>query len=113
MAVWDGIRGWQEIQEGNGWVGALFITSGITSLVAMAAFTKFGALIFGASATGVGIILVVLVIAIAVLIEIFKDNKIQDWMERCYFGSFDKDERYHDPKRELSELELALNGMGG
>ncbi|NWO57138.1 hypothetical protein DEJ73_12835 [Chromohalobacter salexigens] len=113
MAVWDGIRGWKEIQEGNGWVGALFLTSGITSFVAMVAFTKLGALIFGASATGVGIVLVVLVIAIAVLIEIFKDNKIQDWMERCYFGEFEKSERYHDPKRELSELELALNDMEG
>jgi len=79
----------------------------------MAAFTKFGALIFGASSTGVGIIWVVLVIAIAVLIEIFKDNKIQDWMERCYFGKFDEDDRYHDPKKELSELELALSDMEG
>jgi len=112
MAVWDGIRGWQEIQEGNA-VGWLYVSSAIASAGAVFAFSGFGPLIFGASATGVGIVLVVLVIAIAVLIEIFKDNKIQDWMERCYFGKFDEDGRYHDPKRELNELKLALSDMEG
>ncbi|QEM82962.1 T6SS effector BTH_I2691 family protein [Halomonas binhaiensis] len=113
MAVWDGIRGWQEIQEGNGWVGTMFFISGISSFVAMVAFTKLGALIFGTAATGVGIVLVVLVIVIAVMIEIFKDNKVQDWMERCYFGKFKEGERYQDPTLELNELELALNDMKG
>ena len=68
---------------------------------------------FGAAATGVGIVLVVLVIVIAVLIEIFKDNKVQDWLRRCYFGKFETSERYQDPELELNELELALNDMKG
>ena len=114
MAVWDGIRGWQEIQEGNGWVGGLFFASGASSLIAMGMFAGwFGTAVAGLSTTGIGIVLVVLVIAIAILIEIFKDNKIQDWMERCYFGKFDEDGRYHDPKRELNELKLALSDMEG
>ena len=113
MAIWDGIRGWQEIQEGNGWVGGLFFASGASSLIAMGMFAGwFGTAVAGLSTTGIGIVLVVLVIAIAVLIEIFKDNKIQDWMERCYFGKFNKSDRYHEPKRELNELELALGEMG-
>jgi len=113
MAVWDGIRGWQEIQEGNGWIGGLFFASGASSLIAMGMFAGwFGTAVAGLSTTGIGIVLVVLVIAIAVLIEIFKDNKIQDWMERCYFGKFNKSDRYHEPKRELNELELALGEMG-
>lgn len=110
MAIWDGYRGWKEIQEGNTWVGAGFIASGLFSFVAVAAFSKLGALLFGAAATGVGIVLVVLVIAIAVLIEAFKDNKLQDWLERCYFGNLETSERYGDSKLELKELKIALEG---
>ncbi|MFQ3790051.1 hypothetical protein [Halomonas sp. A29] len=113
MAIWGGIRGWQEIQEGNGGAGALFLTSGIFTSLAVVAFTKLGTMLFGAAATGVGIVLIVLVIVIAVLIEIFKDNKIQDWLERCHFGKFEAGERYRDPELELRELELALNEMKG
>jgi len=82
-------------------------------LIATVAFTKLGAMIFGAASTGVGIVLVVLVIVIAVLIEIFKDNKVKDWLERCYFGKFEEDERYQNPELEVHELELALNEMKG
>ncbi|MFQ3790056.1 T6SS effector BTH_I2691 family protein [Halomonas sp. A29] len=113
MAIWDFRRGLQELGEGNAWVGALFIGSGFGTIVALVSFTKLGAMIFGAFATGVGIVLVVLVIVIAVLIEILKDNKIQDWLERCHFGKFEAGERYRDPELELRELELALNDMKG
>lgn len=113
MAIWDFRRGLQELGEGNAWVGALFLGSGFASIAAVVAFSNFGPLIFGAAATGVGIVLVVLVIVIAVLIEIFKDDKVQDWLERCYFGKFETSERYRDPELELNELELALNDMKG
>jgi len=115
MAVWDFRRGLQEFGEGNGWVGTLFIGSALGSSVALVAFSGWGAVVFGSAAlaTGVGIVLVVLVIVVAVLIEIFKDNKLQDWMERCYFGKFDKLERYQNPGIELKELDLALSGMQG
>ncbi|MDR5894400.1 T6SS effector BTH_I2691 family protein, partial [Halomonas mongoliensis] len=112
MAIWDGVRGWKELKEGNA-VGWLYFASMGSMLIATLAFTKLGAMIFGAASTGVGIILVVLVIVIAVLIEVFKDNKVQDWMERCYFGKFEEDERYQNPELEVHELELALNEMKG
>ncbi|MCE8020206.1 hypothetical protein HOP51_08800, partial [Halomonas sp. MCCC 1A11036] len=112
MAAWDGIRGRQELQEGNA-VGWLYFSSMGATVVAMVAFTKLGAWIFGAATTGVGIVMIVLVIVIAVLIEIFKDNKVQDWLERCYFGKFETSERYLDPDLELRELELVLNDMKG
>ncbi|MGO1232350.1 MAG: hypothetical protein ACTMHG_01395 [Marinobacter sp.] len=115
MAVWDFRRGLQEFGEGNGWVGTLFIGSALGSSVALVAFSGWGAVVFGSTAlaTGVGIVLVVLVIVVAILIEIFKDNKLQDWMERCYFGKFDKLERYQSPEIELKELDLVLSGMQG
>ncbi|GEN22966.1 T6SS effector BTH_I2691 family protein [Halomonas cupida] len=114
MALWDFRRGFQELGEGNGWVGGLLFASGTFSLLAMGMFAGwFGATVFGLSATGIGIVLVVLVIAIAILIEVFKDNKVQDWLERCYFGKFEESERYQEPELEIDELELALNDMKG
>ncbi|WP_284337935.1 T6SS effector BTH_I2691 family protein [Comamonas sp. NoAH] len=107
MTIWDSYRGYQEFKEGNYAVAWLYAGSATVSLVAVLSFTKLGALIFGAAATGVGIILVVLAVLIAVLIEIFKDNKIQDWLERCYFGLFDK---YSDLNIEMQELDIALKG---
>ncbi|MGQ4660614.1 T6SS effector BTH_I2691 family protein [Lysobacter sp. F6437] len=109
MAVWDGIRGWQEIQEGNA-VGWLYIGSAVAGVGAMLAFSTLGPLLFGAAATGVGIVLVVLVVVIAVLIEVFKDNKVQDWLERCYFGEFEEVDRYRSPALEMNELKIALAG---
>lgn len=111
MAIWDGYRGVEEIQEGNTWVGAAMMMSGVFSVVAVIAFSGWaGSLIGAALATGIGIVLVVLVIVVAVLIEIFKDNKIQDWLERCYFGEFEDGQRYGDPELELKELKIALEG---
>lgn len=50
MALWDGIRGVSELNEGNG-VGLLYIASGFVSLVALGALSGwFGATIFGLSA---------------------------------------------------------------
>src|SRR5690606_38228564 len=106
-----GIRGWKEIQEGNTWVGTAMIVSAVFSVGAAIAFSGWAGTLIGVGlATGVGVVLVVLVIAIAVLIEIFKDNKVQDWMERCYFGTLEKAERFIDPALEMEELKIALEG---
>lgn len=110
MAVWDVYRGVSEVQEGNGWVGIGFVVSGAASALAVVAFTKVGALLFGVAASGVGIILVVAVLVIAILIEVFKDNKLQDWLERCHFGKFAAKDRYDDPGVEIEQLNVALAG---
>jgi len=87
------------------------VAAGGMTLLAMAAFSGWAGSLLGAGlATGIGIVLVVLVIVIAVLIEIFKDNKLQDWLERCYFGNFDAAERYADHAAEARELAVALEG---
>lgn len=56
--------------------------------------------------TGVGLILVALLIAVAVFIEYFKDNKIQDWLERCVWGHGPAP-RYRDVKEEMEQLRIA------
>ncbi|QCO67871.1 hypothetical protein E5843_09055 [Luteimonas yindakuii] len=74
------------------------------------AFSMLGVWLFGAAATGVGVVLGVLVVVIAVLIEVFKDNTMQDWLERCYFGVFESGKRYQGAQQEMSELRLAVAG---
>ena len=87
------------------------MASGVFSVVAVIAFSGWAASLIGATlATGIGIVLVVLVIVIAVVIEVFKGNKAQDWLERCYFGSFESDERYGEAELGLKELKIALDG---
>lgn len=57
--------------------------------------------------TGVGVVLVALLMAVAVLIEYVKDNKVQDWLERCTWGKL---ERYPDAETEMRQLRLAVAG---
>lgn len=62
-------------------------------------------------ARGFSVDVALMVLIMAVLIEIFKDNKVQDWLERCCFDKFETSERYRSQELELHELELALDDM--
>jgi hypothetical protein len=44
---------------------------------------------------------------VTLLIELFKDNKLQDWLERCYWGKGPA-ARYESIEQELAELKKAL-----
>jgi hypothetical protein len=65
-----------EKQSGLAWA---YASSGVVGIAAAAA------ILFGW--TGIGLILVVVLVAVTVLIEYFKDNKLQDWLERCIWGA--------------------------
>lgn len=110
MAFWDGRRAVQEYQEGNKGVAVLYWMSAVAGLGAMFAFSGWGAAVLGSFATGIGIILVVIAIFIAVLIEFNKDDKLQDWLERSYFGKFGESDRYGSFDEQMEELQIALKG---
>ena len=111
MAVLDVYRGYQELSEGDFGIGILYIASGVMSAAAALIFTGYlQVTLLALSSTGIGIILVALVVIVSVLIEVFKDNKLQDWLERCYFGKFDKAKQYSNLEIEMKQLELALEG---
>lgn len=57
--------------------------------------------------TGVGLILVAVLIGIAVFIEYFKDNKLQDWLERCFWGR-GPSPRHDSVETEMSEFKKAV-----
>lgn len=113
IALFDSVRGIQEAKKGNWGMAALYLVSAGAGLGAALLFSGvFGATILGLSATGVGLALVAIGIAIALLIEIFKSNDLQEWMDRCYFGAISEDARYGSFEDELDQFELAMKKLG-
>ncbi|QOW24777.1 T6SS effector BTH_I2691 family protein [Lysobacter sp. H23M47] len=113
VAVIDARSAWREYQRGNAGMVWLYALSAATGLGAALLFGgAFGALIFGVSATGVGLILVVIGIAIALLVEFFKTDELQDWLERCLFGALDAGRRYQDLNEEMKQFGLAMKALG-
>ncbi|SFZ74943.1 T6SS effector BTH_I2691 family protein [Chitinimonas taiwanensis] len=99
MAIWDVNTGISEWKEGNhGMAGAYFLA---------AAFGFGGAMVMlwaGAAATVIGLVLVICAILLSILIEFFKDNPLQDWLERSYFGRLEN-ERFSSVDIEMAKLE--------
>lgn len=52
-------------------------------------------------------LLFVVVVVIGILIEYFKDNPVQDWLERCYWGVLTT-QRYSDQFAEQAAYKQAL-----
>jgi hypothetical protein len=96
--IYQGISNWR---EGNRGVGVLYGISGMAGLAA--------AVFLAAGATGVGLVLVLILVAVGFLIESMKDNKVQDWLERCIWGTA-LSNRYQNSFDEMAELKSALAG---
>lgn len=79
-----------------------FVVLGLSAAVVLTVFAT------SAWVGPVALVLVALLIAVAVLIEYFKDNKIQEWMKRCYWGGVGGVEKYKDLANEMAELEKAV-----
>lgn len=113
IAVLDGAQGTRELEKQNWGMAALyFVSAGVGVGAAFLFSGLFGATILGLSATGVGLVLVIVGIAIALAIEFFKSDELQDWMERCRFGSLAKDKRYRHLEEEMQQFELAMKALG-
>jgi hypothetical protein len=107
VAVWDFVHAGEEIQQGNIAMFFLYLGAGVVgtsialiSLASSAAITAWLPILF--------IILVVVV----VLIEVFKDNKIQDWMERTLWGTYrdeyDKKDAHQSTEYEMGQFKIAV-----
>ena len=106
VAYWDGKQGFKALGEGKTGLGVLYLSSAVLGLGA--AGLMFVASFFSIAWAGpVAWILIALLIAVAVLIEFFKDNKIQEWLKRCWWGN-GPDARYPDVETELAQLKQAL-----
>lgn len=98
IAVLDLNQARLEFSEGNVIVGGLYVLSAAVGLLMVWAVYV--------GMTGWGIVIAIVMFVIAGLIAWLADDKIQDWLERCYWGSL-SDERYGDVEEEMEELKLA------
>jgi hypothetical protein len=85
----------------------LYLGAAVTG-VGLAVALAYPAML-GAAAVPVIGLLIVAVIGISILIEYFKDNKMQDWLERCYWGVL-PGERYNNERYEQAAFHAAIKG---
>ena len=79
MAAWDVLKAFEAFQKGQTGVGFLFVGSAILGIAVTIGFMfAWNPLLM--------VILVASFVLVAWLLEKFKDNKIQTWMEQCIFG---------------------------
>lgn len=106
VAYWDAKAGIKSFQEGRYGMVVLYGSSVVLGLSAAIVLTVFAA---SAWAGPVALVLVALLIAVSVLIEYFKDNKIQEWLKRCHWGVQNGNvEKYKSLADEMKELEKAV-----
>lgn len=100
IAVMDLGQAHSSYKEGQYELMGLYVVSAGLGVVMLFAFGL--GLVFG-------IVVVLLFVVVAVLIELMKDNKLQDWLERSAWGTL-PGSRYPSLEAEQRELKLALVG---
>ena len=57
-----------------------------------------------------GIVLTIALVIVTILIAVFQDNKIQEWLKRCFWGKFQGkgSDYYYSLDQEMKNLNLAL-----
>lgn len=99
MAWLDWQKGDEAAAEGQHGLKWVYRASAAVGVLAAAA------ILFGW--TGIGLLLFGILIAVTLVIELFKDNKLQDWLERCVWGKGPAP-RYASGEEEIAELKRAL-----
>lgn len=102
MAVLDTNRVVDEWNEGNIGVSIAYGVSAGLGLTVLFAFSFTGPV-----GLLVGIVSIALLFGVGVFIETFKDNKVQDWVERCLWGKLES-QRYRNLDIEMGQLNMAL-----
>lgn len=112
-SFFDFSNAYQETVKGNITASILYLLSGTLGLGAAVVFTSWGASLLGLSAiaaTSIGLILITMSIFIGLMIDHFKNNSLQDWIERCFFGIIEE-EKYKSLDIELEQLKVAIKNL--
>ncbi|MFT4249698.1 MAG: hypothetical protein QM581_16960 [Pseudomonas sp.] len=91
-------------KDGQKGMAVLYLSSATLGLGAAVLLTFFASTAWAGLAA---LVLVVLLIAVTVLIEHFKDNKIHEWLKRCWWGN-GPDVKYPNVEFEMKEREKAV-----
>ncbi|MDR5894377.1 hypothetical protein QC820_16430 [Halomonas mongoliensis] len=112
LALWDLKNSAKEALKGNFGVAGLYFVSfgaGLGVALIFSGWLKFT--MVGLSAAGWGVILIFAAIGVSLWIDYIKNNSLQDWMERSYFGKLER-ERYGSLEVEMQQYELAMEALG-
>jgi hypothetical protein len=109
VAFWDASHAWEEYQQGNAGMMTLYVLSAGVGLA-----VAFGALGWSLLLTAWLPVLFVVLVVVVVLIEVFKDNKLEDWLERTLWGTWRDEYKRNTPfesiEVEMEQFKLALEG---
>jgi len=100
MGLWDLWRAGTELSEKNYSGTIAFAVSGALGIAAT--------VLLAIGWTGWGLLAVIALIAWSFIMSHLIDNKLQDWLERCVWGSLTQ-KRYNDLTLELDELKVAAS----
>ncbi|OQS43862.1 T6SS effector BTH_I2691 family protein [Chromobacterium haemolyticum] len=99
MAAFDGHKAW--IAYNNRQFGMMGLYIGSTLLG-----VYIGYLALGSGIPFVGWLAIIALLSITLIIELVKDNKLQEWMQNGFWGK----KTYKTPEEEKQQLDLALKG---
>jgi len=101
-AFFDALHAREEFKQANWGMFGLYAASAATGTVLAVGLAA------GLISGGVAIVLLIILVALAVIIELFKDNKIQDWLERTLWGI--EGDQFGSMEVEMKQLEVAIAG---
>jgi hypothetical protein len=107
VACADLYQAFNAFQEGQRGMAALYVGAAVAGAT-LSLFLAFPAYFALATIPVIGWLFAA-VIVIGILIEIFKDNALQDWLERTCWGIL-PDKRYRDEAEEQAAYKAALKG---
>jgi len=99
MAFWNGKNAYQAYKKGEWGVSILYTASAFLGVVV-------AALAFATAVPFIGWIAIITLVGVSLLTELFKDNKIQAWLENSYWGR----RTYKTPEEEQKQLTIATAG---
>ena len=106
VAVFDGYNAVKSLNEGNVKMAGLYAGAAVAGF-GLGVILAFPGLVAAAALVPVIAALFVAVVVIGILIEYFKDNPVQDWLERCYWGILSS-ERYPNQSAEQAAYDKVL-----
>jgi hypothetical protein len=103
MAALDGWRAYQEGQAGHKGAALAYGVSAVLGIASTA--------LLAIGWTGWGLIVVGLMFLWAFALAFLVNNKIQDWLELCFWGKTNNPgNRYQTMEFEMQQLEIATKG---
>lgn len=110
LGIWDLSNSAKKYQEKDFGLSGAYFLSGVAGIGVSAAMfaVAMGWIALGPIGwllVGIGVLIW---LAAAFFIETHKDNKLQEWLSRCFFGT--GSEKYLDSKTEVEQYKLALAG---